>query len=158
MIMHNQKKEKKMVKLPKPTSNEPKPAGTYKVQIKKYEHGASSVQKTPQITWTAGIIGGDYDGQSLWERNVMKETSAWRCSNLLGACGLIFPEGIDSDSAYFDLLCQSAIGRTCYWRVEEKTLESGKVVNEIKDYATDPDQEPIEVEDDNKAPAWIEKE
>ena len=147
-----------MVTLPKPSSNEPKPAGTYKVQIKKYEHGHSSKQGTPQLTWTAGIVGGDYDGQSLWERNIMVETSAWRCSNLLGACGLVFPAGVDTDSAYFNLLCQAAIGRITFWRVEEKTLESGQVVNEVKDYAQDPDQEPVEVQDESVAPAWIEEE
>ena len=145
-----------MVKLPKPTSNEPKPAGTYKVQIKKWERGESSNKKTPQISWTAGIVGGDYDGQNLWERNFITEKSFFRCSNLLAACGLVFPDGVDSESSYFKLLCDSAIGRTTYWRIEEREYD-GKLSNEVKDYAQDPEQEPIEVEDESAAPAWVEE-
>ena len=87
----------------------------------------------------------------------MVENSIWRVSNLLGSCGIVFPVGVDTDSPYFELLCKSAIGRTAYWRVEEKTLESGMMVNEVKDYAEDEEQEPIEVKDESEAPAWVEE-
>jgi hypothetical protein len=87
----------------------------------------------------------------------MLDTSVWRVSNLLGACGIVFPAGVDTDSPYFDLLCKSAIGRTSYWRAEEKTLESGQVVNEIKDYAEDESQEPIEVKNEDDDAPWVEE-
>ena len=144
-----------MPKLPQPTSSEPVPAGTYKVQISKYEHGHSKNKGTPQITWTARVAKGDCEGQTIWDRTMMTENSLWRVANLLGACGLTFPVDVDTDSAFFDLICQTAVGRTSFWRVEEKTLETGNVVNEVKGYAKDEDQPTVEVEDETSGPGWI---
>ena len=157
MITHL-KRRLKMPKLPPPSSREPVPAATYKVKIKKYEHGHSKKKGTPQITWIAEIIDGEFSGRSLYDRTIMVDTSVWRVSNLLGSCGLVFSSGMDTDSAFFEELCAAALGRTSFWRVEEKTLENGNVINEIMDYRNDEDQETLEVTEPKEAtPAWVEE-
>ena len=88
----------------------------------------------------------------------MVENSLWRLANLLGACSLDFPSDIDTDSAFFNAICNAALGRTTFWNASEKTLETGSIVNEIKDYHTDDDQELLEVKAEADAPDWIEKE
>ena len=149
------RKEKRM-KLPQPISRKPVPAGTYKVRIISYEHGHSSKKGTPQITWKAEIVAGDFEGQNLWDRTIMVEASGWRVSNLLGACSLDFPKDVDTDSQLFTSMCRESIGRKTYWLVEQKTLDTGKVVNEIKDYIADEDQEVITVVAESDSPDWME--
>jgi len=146
------------MKLPQPSSKKPVPSATYKVRLISYEHGHSKNKGTPQITWKAEILEGEFAGQNLWERTIMTESSLWKTSNLLGACSLDVSKGVDTDSPLFTALCQAAMGRKSYWQVLEKTLDTGKVVNEIKDYAVDEDQELLEVAMDSNAPDWIEKE
>jgi len=148
-----------MPKLPKPSSFEPVAAGTYKVRVLNYEHGHSSVKGTPQMKWKAEIIEPEASkGKFLWDRTVMVDSSVWRVANLLGACGLVFPEGVDTDSDFFNQICQASLGRTTYWLVQEKVLDSGSVVNEIKSYQTDSDQETTEVTATKDEPAWLEEE
>lgn len=152
-------RERKMPTLPKPSSFEPVPAGTYKVRVVNYEHGHSSVKGTPQIKWKAEIIEPeDFKGKFLWDRTIMVDSSVWRVANLLGACGLDFKEGIDTDSDFFNQLCQASLGRTTFWLVDEKTLDSGTMVNEIKGYNNDRDQEMLEVTPTDDTPGWIEEE
>ena len=147
-----------MPKLPKPSSREPVPAGTYKVRILNFEHGVSSKKGTPQITWKAEILSPEeFAGKHIWDRTIMVENSLWRLANLLGACSLDFPSDIDTDSAFFSVICQSALGRTTFWNISEKTLDTGTLVNEIKDYHADDDQELLEVKSETDAPAWVEE-
>lgn len=148
----------KMPKLPKPSSRNPVPAGTYKVRLVNYEHGHSSKKGTPQITWKAEIIDPeDFSGQNLWDRTIMIENCLWRVANLLAACSLDFPDDVDTDSMFFNTICQTALGRTSYWQVTEKMLDTGTMVNEVKDYRSDEDQELLEVSSEEEAPDWLEK-
>jgi len=125
--------------------------------IKKYEHGHARTKGTPQITWIAEILEGDFIGQSLYEVTYMIEASLWKVTNLLAATGLIFPIGVDTDSPFFDQLCQDALGRSTYWLVVQETYE-GKIKNDITDYAIDKDQESLEVSETlAKGPDWVEK-
>ena len=146
-----------MPKLPRPSNSEPVPVATYKVRLLNYEHGHSSNKGTPQITWKSEIIDGEFEGRQVRDVTYMGEASLWRVANLLGACGLDFPEGIDTDSPFFNTLCQKALGRTTYWNVGQKNLESGTTVNEVKDYRADYEQEVIEVVQETDAPAWVEE-
>jgi len=133
-------------------------AGTYRVRIKKFEHGHSKTKGTPQITWQAEIIDGEFSGRTLWDNTIMVDNSVWRVSNLLASTGLVFTAGIDTDSQYFDDLCSASVGRTSYWLVSEKTLETGSIVNEVKDYRNDEDQEPFELEPEpDVTPSFVEE-
>ena len=148
-----------MPKLPKPSSSEPVPAGTYKVRIVSYEHGHSRKKGTPQITWKAEVIEPqEFEGKIIFERTMMVDTSLWKLANLLGNCGLDFPADVDTDSSFFSAICQASLGRVTYWNIAQKTLDTGTTVNEVKDYRSDEDQELLQVKPESDSPNWLEGE
>lgn len=144
-----------MPKLPKPTTAVHIPPGTYKVVIKKLEFGTSKNKGTPQIRWSAEILEGDLAGKPIFDTTYLGESSLWRVSNLLASAGLVFPENVDTNSPYFDLLCKCSVGRSMYWTTVDETVED-KVVYRVKRYFPDEDLAPLEVKDETAAPSWAE--
>ena len=148
--------EKKMPKLPPPAEGNPVlPSGTYRVRLTSHEYVKASTG-TPQIRWKAEVIDPDeHTGRTFVDHTALTEKAIWRVSNLIGATGLKFTPGIDTDSVYFKDLCHAAIGRTTMWVNAVEKDQKGNDRNNIKMYASDKDQEEEEfVQQDEAKPVW----
>lgn len=133
------------------------PAGTYKVQINKWEKCVARTG-TEQIRVYATVVEGDHEGKPLADHLAMSEKAGWRVmwfiNEALGwededrkAVGRI-AIGSEKFNRCFDL----AKGRTMFWTVAvDPTYKNNKVV----EYIPCPEEEKVLPDDLEDIPDFI---
>ena len=122
------------------------PAGTYKVEIQKWEDCPASTG-TPQIRWYATIIDGPYVGVTLLEHTATSEKALWRVAKFVSSCGVkvnALPE-MQVGSELFNRVLDTCRGRQVNWLIEVSTY-NGKKKNKPLDYIREAEQPDIDVE------------
>lgn len=137
----------------KETSNNPiYPNGTYKVKLTKWERCKAS-NGTPQIRWYCAILEPiEHQGRTIVDHTAMLPQTLWKSANMIAAFGVNTSKmpAMDTDGEAFSLICNSCVGRTAYWRNEQTPgkdkygAETGRMKNNIAEYANDPDQPVID--------------
>ena len=130
------------------------PTGTYKVQISSVKRTVSKNKNTPGITWISTVVSPeDYTGRGLSVTTWTNDSSLWRVARLVEACGITGVPNVDTESEAFLDICKSCIGRTLYWRNEQREYE-GNPQNNVVDFQPDPDQATTEFVQDAGVPDW----
>jgi hypothetical protein len=140
------------------SSNNPiYPEGTYKVRIASFER-VTAKTGTKQLRWRATIVlPEEHAGRSFVEHTPLTDKSLWKVAGLISACGIDTTklENMGTDTALFDKVCHTCVGRTAMWRNAAGVSQDGNPRNNIVEYRPDPKQSVEVFSGDSDAPSFV---